>query len=127
MPSDHKKKISEESKVAPGRPTVMADKPAPVPTRSGDQVPRKEADEQIMGAALQTTSAGQDYMRGIQSILNSVEKKPLTLWRKEVSNFKTINHLETAGLVLVRQTFLIINISTVCYTWIFINLYHRWK
>lgn len=78
LPSDYKKKISEESKAAP------ANKPTPVLDGSGDEGVKKEADKQVMGAALQTAS-GQDYMRGIQSILNSIEKEPLTLWRKEVS------------------------------------------
>lgn len=113
LPSDYKKKISEESKAAPSKPAVTADKPAPVPAESLGHH-RKEADEEIMGAALQTTAAGQDYMRGIQSILNSIEKEPLTLWRKEVSVYKTIN----SGLGL--------NITTTfCYTLNIIDLYHR--
>lgn len=64
-----------------------------VPAGPGDQDCRKEADEEIMGGALQTRGAGQDYMRGIQSILNSIEKEPLILWRKEVSVNKTISSI----------------------------------
>lgn len=98
FPSDYKQKISEESK---GAPSIVPDMSAMVPAGSGDQE-----------AALQTTAGGQDYMRGIQSILNSIEREPLTLWKKEVSVYKTINSLEPAGLVLVLQTFPIINIIT---------------
>lgn len=86
----------------------MADKPGPGPAGSCDQGHWKEADGN-MGATLQTTTSGQDYMRGIQSILNSVEKEPFKLWRKEVSIYKTINSLKPAGLVLVLRSFPIIN------------------
>lgn len=82
LPSDYKKKISEESKA------VSAEKPIPVLDGSSDEGFKKEEDKQVMEVALQTT-AGQDYMRGIQSILNSIEKEPLTLWRKEVRVYKT--------------------------------------
>lgn len=112
FPSDYKQKISEERKAAP---SIVPDKSAMVPAGSGDQ-----------GAALQTTAGGQDYMHGIQSILNSIEREPLTLWKKEVSVYKTINSLEPAGLVLVLQTFPIINIiTTVSSTLIIRNLCHR--
>lgn len=108
LPSDIKRKISEEST---GAPSVAPDKSA---TSEPDQ-----------GAALQTTSGGRDYMRGIQSILNSIEREPLRLWKKEVSVYKTISSLKSAGLVLVLQTFPIINITTsVCSTLIISNLYH---
>lgn len=112
FPSDYKQKISEESK---GVPSIAPDKSDTVPAGSGD-----------LGAALQTTAGGQDYMRGIQSILNSIEREPLTLWKKEVSVYETINSLEPAGLVLVLQTFPIINIiTTVCSTLIISTLCHR--
>lgn len=125
LPSVYKKKISQESKAAASKAAAMADKPAPGPAGSCDQGHRKEADEN-MGAALQTTTSGQDYMRGIQSILNSVEKEPFKLWRKEVSIYKTIYSFKPAGLVLVLRSFPIINIITaVCYTLIVINWYHR--
>lgn len=116
LPSDYKKRISEESKAAPTKPLAMADRPAPVPARSGDQSHRKEADKQIIGDALQTTAAGQDYMRGIQSILNSIEKEPLTLWKKEVSVYKTSTLWNQLVWFFVLQTFPIINvITTVLY------------
>lgn len=126
LPSVYKKKISEESKAAPSKAApskaaVPADTPAPGPAGSGDQGHRKDADGN-MGAVLQTTTSGQDYMRGIQSILNSVEKEPFKLWRKEVSIYKTINSLEPVGLVLALRPFLIIIIITaVCFTLIIIN------
>lgn len=119
LPSVYKKKISQESKAAPSKAAATADKPAPGPAGSCDQGHRKEADGN-MGATLQTTTSGQDYMRGIQSILNSVEKEPFKLWRKEVSIYKTINSLKPAGLVVVLRSFPIINIiTTVCYTYYF--------
>lgn len=113
----HKEVPSDSKKIS------SADKPAAVPSRSADQGRRKEADKQIMEAAFLTTAGGQDYMRGIQSILNSIEKEPLTLWRKEVSVYK--KSLEPAGLVLVLQTFPFINVTTLCYALIIFSLYHR--
>lgn len=80
--------VSEESKTAPGKTAKTADKPPPVPAGSGDQGRINELNKQI-GIPLPTSVAGHDYIRGIQSILNSVEKDPLRFWKKKVSVYKT--------------------------------------
>lgn len=108
LPNDYKVKVSEEGKTAPSINIVMADKSLLMPAESGDQV--HDLDKPRPGTGLPPTAAGQDLVRGLESILNSVEKEPLKLWKKEVSVYKTINSLEPASLVVVHQTFPTINI-----------------
>lgn len=67
----------------------MADKSSPLPAGSvGPQGQGIELSKQPIGSDLQTSTAGHDCMRGIQSILNSTEKDPLELWKKHVSLLK---------------------------------------
>lgn len=83
LPKAFKVNVVEESKATPGKTAKADDKP----TRSGDQDRINELNKQI-GAPLPTSVA--DYIRGIQSVLNSVEKDPLRFWKKKVSVYKTI-------------------------------------
>lgn len=89
--------------MAPSINIVMADKSLLMPAESGDQV--HDLDKPRPGTGPPPTAAGQDLMRGLESILNSVEKEPLKLWKKEVSVYKTINSLEPASLLVVHQHF----------------------
>lgn len=87
LPKAFKVNVVEESKATPGKTAKVDDKP----TRSGDQDRINELNKQI-GAPLPTSVA--DYIRGIQSVLNSVEKDPLRFWKKKVSVYKTMTSLE---------------------------------
>lgn len=101
---------------------VTADKSLLVPAGSGDQV--HELDRPRTEFGLPPPAAGQDHVRGLESMLNSVEKEPLKLWTKEVSVYKTINSLEPASLVVVHQTFPTIIIIIFYSTLLIILLNH---
>lgn len=73
--------------MAPSINIVMADKSLLVPAGAGDQV--HEPDRPRPETGLGPTAAGQDHVRGLESMLNSVETEPLKLWKKEVSVYKT--------------------------------------
>lgn len=99
--------ISEESKtVQPGRTAKTADKlpPPPGPGGSGDQERIHELNKQI-GVPLPTSFVGHEYIRGIQSVLNSIEKDPLRFWKKKVSVYKTMKSKNAASLFGVFQNF----------------------
>lgn len=87
LPKAFKVNVVEESKPTPGKTEKVDDKS----TRSDDQDRINELNKQI-GAPLPTSFT--DYIRGIQSVLNSVEKDPLRFWKKKVSVFKTTKSLE---------------------------------
>lgn len=82
LPKAFKVNVAEESKAAPGKTAKADDKPA----GSGDQDRINELNKEI-GVPPPTCVA--DYIRGIQSMLNSVEKNPLRFWKKKVSVYKT--------------------------------------
>lgn len=50
---------------------------------------------------------------GFQSVLNSIEKDPLKLWRKEVRVYQTINGLEPASLVAMQRFQLLTSLLSV--------------
>lgn len=106
LPKAFKVNVSEESKKAQtGKSAKTDDKaPPPEPGGSGDQDRITELNKQI-GTPLPTSIAGHDYIRGIQSILNSIEKDPLRFWRLKVSVHKTIKSNKAASLVVVFQHF----------------------
>lgn len=104
LPKAFKVNISQESKRAPGKTAKTADKPPPVPAGSGDQERINELNKQI-GAPLPTSVIGHNYIRGIQSVLNSVEKDPLRFWKKKVSVLKTMKSKKPASLVVVYRHF----------------------
>lgn len=106
LPKAFKVNVSEESKRAAGKSAKTADKPPPVPAGSADQDRINMLNKQI-GAPLPTSAVGHDYIRGIQSILNSVMKDPLEFWKKKVSVYKT-RKFETAASFWLLCT----NIST---------------
>lgn len=86
LPKAFKVNISGASQTVLGKNTGMADKSSPAPAGSeGPQGQGIEQSKQTEGSVLQTSAAGHDCMRGIQSILNSIEKDPLKLWKKNVS------------------------------------------
>lgn len=101
-------KVSEEGKMAPSINIVMADKSLLVPAGSGDRV--HDLDKPRTESGLPPVAAGQDYVRGAASILNSVENEPLKVWKKEVSVSETINSPEPVRLVVVHQSFTTINV-----------------
>lgn len=80
LPGDFKVKIIER-KTAPSTNARMAEKL--VPTKSELEGQGKGASKQRPGTGLQTTTDKSN--RGFHSILNSVEKAPLKLWKEEVS------------------------------------------
>lgn len=82
LPNDYKVKVAEEGKTTPSINITAADKSLLVPD-GGDQV--RDLDQPITGIGLAPTADGQDHVRGLEPILNSVEKEPLKLWKKEVS------------------------------------------
>lgn len=115
LPKAFKVNIAGESQAAASISTGMADKSSLVSTGlGGHQGPGIELNKQTIGTGLQTTTAGHDCMRGIQSILNSIEKDPLILWKKQVSVIKTNKSEKPVGLV-VHQTFSIVDIIAVVY------------
>uniref|UniRef100_A0A674N7K3 CFA20 domain-containing protein n=2 Tax=Takifugu rubripes TaxID=31033 RepID=A0A674N7K3_TAKRU len=77
LPGDFKVNIIER-KTAPSTNTRMAEKSSLVPAES-----RLES-KQRPGAGLQTTTEKSN--QGFHTILNSVEKAPLKLWKEEVEN-----------------------------------------
>uniref|UniRef100_A0A674P477 CFA20 domain-containing protein n=1 Tax=Takifugu rubripes TaxID=31033 RepID=A0A674P477_TAKRU len=86
LPKAFKVNISGQSQIVHSKNTGMADKSSPLPAGSGGpQGQGIELSKQPTGSGLQTSTAGHDCMRGIQSILNSTEKDPLKLWKKHVS------------------------------------------
>lgn len=101
-------KVSEEGKTAPSINIMTADRSLLVDAGSEDQV--QELDKPRTRAGLPPTAAGQDQARGLECILNSTEKEPLKLWKKEVSVYQTINSVEATSLVVVNQTLPTINI-----------------
>ncbi|TWW58334.1 Cilia- and flagella-associated protein 20 [Takifugu flavidus] len=87
LPKAFKVNISGQSQIVHSKNTGMADKSSPLPAGSGGpQGQGIELSKQPTGSDLQTSTAGHDCMRGIQSILNSTEKDPLKLWKKHVEN-----------------------------------------
>ncbi|CAG03683.1 unnamed protein product, partial [Tetraodon nigroviridis] len=87
LPKAFKVNVSEESKKVKTSKTAKTDDKAPPPelAGSGDQDRITELNKQ-MGTPLPTSVAGHDYIRGIQSILNSIDKDPLRFWRKKVES-----------------------------------------
>lgn len=110
LPKAFKVNIAGESQAAASTNAGIADKSSMVSTGLGGlQGPGIDLNKQTIGTGLQTTTAGHDCMRGIQSILNSIEKDPLILWKKQVSVIKTKKSEKPVGLV-VHQTFSIITV-----------------
>lgn len=99
LPKAFKVNVSEESKTA-----KTSDKLPPVPPGSHDQGRIDELNKQL-GLPLPTFVAGPEYIRGIQSILNSVMKDPLRFWRKTVSVSETMKSKKAASLVVEYQHF----------------------
>lgn len=82
LPGDFKVNIIER-KTAPSTNTRMAEKWSLVPTESVLESHGKGASKQRPGTGLQTTT--EENSRGFHTILNSVVKAPLKLWKEEVS------------------------------------------
>lgn len=106
LPKAFKVNVSEESKKVKTSKTAKTDDKAPPPelAGSGDQDRITELNKQ-MGTPLPTSVAGHDYIHGIQSILNSIDKDPLRFWRKKVSVHKTPKSNKAASLVLIFHRF----------------------
>lgn len=116
-------KVSEEGKRVPSINIVMADKSLLVPAGSEDQV--HDLDKEGTRTDLPPRAAGQDQVTGLESILNSIDKEPLKLWKKEVSVYNSFNSQQPASLVVAHQTFSITKIIMFYSTLLIILLNHN--
>ena len=88
LPSDYRMKGRRtESSIN----TTMAYMSSLVLGGSGDQGHRKGLNKPRIDIALQTTAAGEEYIRGFHTILYSIGWSPLKYWKKDVSVRETTN------------------------------------
>lgn len=114
LPRDYRLNLSGVSQTGPGGPAATAGTSVLVPAGSG----RHRQGLHHPQSGMQAAAAGEEYICGFYTILNSTDKEPLKFWATEVSISKTRN--------FVTSVFPVINsIAIVLYTLIFINLYHN--
>lgn len=92
LPNDYKVNFSGAKQAEPSRAGAMANSSLLVPAGSGRQRQRGLHHPRT-GTGLQPTAAGEEYICGFYTILNSTDKKPLKFWAREVSVYKTMNTL----------------------------------